>query len=60
MPPDACWRKSSLSGARHDCVEVTAAPGIVGVRDSKNRGDGPVLTFSAGAWDAFTGRLKAA
>jgi hypothetical protein len=59
------WRKSSRSGAYGDnCVEVafadddgggfTAAVGerTVLVRDSKSPG-GPVLTFTAGEWNAF-------
>ncbi|PKK12364.1 DUF397 domain-containing protein [Thermomonospora sp. CIF 1] len=31
------WRKSSHSGGEYgDCVELASAPGVVGVRDSKN------------------------
>ena len=52
------WRTSSRceSGA---CVEIGHGPAGVGVRDTK-LAESPVLTFSASAWEAFTGRLKSA
>jgi hypothetical protein len=50
------WRKSSHSGSIGDCVEVG---GRVQVRDSQDR-DGPVLAFSATAWEVFTAQLKRA
>ncbi|MEU4567599.1 DUF397 domain-containing protein [Micromonospora sp. NPDC023956] len=50
----AVWRKSSRSGnGGSTCVEVaTNLPDVVGVRDSKDR-QGPVLSFSPEAWEAF-------
>lgn len=50
----ARWHKSSYSGASGgDCIEVTDnLPGIIGVRDSKDR-QGPVLTFDPAAWKRF-------
>ena len=61
----AFWVKSSLSFSNGQCAEVaawqeSAGPAVVvGVRDTKLAAS-PVLTFSAGAWAAFTGQLKAA
>ncbi|MEV7968794.1 DUF397 domain-containing protein [Sphaerisporangium sp. NPDC088356] len=56
---DARWRKSSRSGSDGGhCVEVaTNLPGVVAVRDSKDRG-GPALVFSPHEWHAFIGDLK--
>ncbi|MEV4489175.1 DUF397 domain-containing protein [Micromonospora coxensis] len=50
----AIWRKSTRSsGNGGDCVEVADnLPGVVGVRDSKDR-QGPVLTFTPANWAAF-------
>ncbi len=53
------WRKSSYSGPAGDCVEAGTGPSAVGVRDTKDRGDGPVLVFSPAAWAAFTAARKA-
>jgi len=53
------WRKSSYSNSTGGCVEVAAAWRTVGVRDTKQRGAGPVLEFSAAAWRAFLGQVKA-
>jgi hypothetical protein len=58
----AGWRKSRHSGDGNSCVEVAAAaaPGPrIGVRDSKRHGHGPVLEFSATAWQEFLSRIKA-
>jgi hypothetical protein len=52
MVRDGVWRKSSRSGGSGDCVEVAAWPGVVAVRDSKDR-TGPVLTFPEAAWRDF-------
>ncbi len=51
------WRKSSYSGSNGgECVEVATA-GAVLVRDTANRG-GPVLTFTADVWRAFTTTIR--
>jgi Domain of unknown function (DUF397) len=56
------WRKSSRSGGSNDCVEVSSVERVIGVRDTKQHGAGPVVEFPAAAWRAFleetkTGRL---
>ena len=52
------WRTSKYSGQNGNCVEVARnLPGIVAVRDSRDRG-GPVLTFSRAGWGAFTDRIR--
>lgn len=51
------FRKSSGSEAS-DCVEAGNGPGAVLVRDTKDRGTGPVLEFPAGAWAEFTAAVK--
>jgi hypothetical protein len=53
---DALWRKSTRStGDGQNCVEVaTNLPGIVAVRDSKNR-QGTALIFTPAQWRAFLG-----
>jgi hypothetical protein len=50
------WKKSSLSSGGDNCVEVAhASDGTVGVRDSKQKGVGPVLEFTPTEWEAFLG-----
>lgn len=50
---DSIWRKSSTSGAEHDCVEIAELPGGArAVRDSKNPERAP-LRFTASEWAAF-------
>ncbi|SCL25677.1 protein of unknown function [Micromonospora inyonensis] len=55
----ARWRKSSYSGDNGGaCVEVaTNLPGVVAVRDSKDRASG-VLMFSTRTWSVFTRTLR--
>ena len=50
----AAWRTSSRSSSSgQNCVEVaTNLPGVVAVRDSKNR-TGPALAFTPEGWRAF-------
>jgi hypothetical protein len=53
------WRKSSYSnGGESNCAEAGHAPGAVLVRDTKDRGAGPVLRVSAEAWRRFTGAVR--
>jgi hypothetical protein len=52
----ARWFKSSRSNADANCVEVAFLDsGAVALRDSKNKGQGPVLVFTPDEWDAFIG-----
>lgn len=56
---NAVWRKSSHSGGDYEqCVELASASGLVGVRDSKQRGHGPILTFSPQEMTAFLHSAK--
>jgi len=51
------WRTSSYSsGDGGQCVEIASGTQIA-VRDTTDR-HGPVLTFTTGAWRAFTATLK--
>lgn len=53
------WRTSSRC-SHGDCVEVgpSAEAGVVAVRDTKNRGAGPDLTFAPAAWRSFLAGVK--
>lgn len=48
------WHKAAASNGSGNCVEVmeTADGGFL-VRDTKDRGIGPVLGFTRGEWTAF-------
>ena len=52
----AGWRASSFCDGGQ-CVEVGSGSAVVGVRDTKQNGAGPVLAFPAAAWQAFTASL---
>lgn len=56
-PTNVVWRKSSFSNGVAECVEVAATADAVLVRDSKDR-SGPVLTFTAAEWAAFTQSVR--
>ena len=47
------WRKATRSNNNGACVEVRAVGGDVQLRDSKDGGRGPVLTFTPEEFEAF-------
>jgi hypothetical protein len=55
---DSPFRKSSHSDTRGECVEAGTRRGAVAVRDTKDADHGPVLAFSAAAWERFTASLR--
>ena len=52
------WKKSERSNANGACVEVRMKDGDVQVRDTKDKGKGPILSFTAREWVAFTAAAK--
>lgn len=59
VSPHATWRKSSHShGGSGDCVELAALPGVVGVRDTKNRAVGH-LQISRRVFASLLAEVKA-
>ena len=53
----AAWRKSNGSDSG-GCVEVAVLEGVVGVRDTKAAGAGPILEFTEHEWRVFTAGVK--
>ena len=51
------WRKSSFS-TTNGCVEVAVVGDRIAVRDSKQRGRGPVLEFTEVEWAAFLNGVR--
>jgi len=52
------WRKSTYSG-NYACVEVADLDdGNVAVRDTKDKGNGPILFFTRNEWNAFIAGAK--
>jgi hypothetical protein len=53
------WHKSTASNGAQNCVEVmeTAEGGFL-VRDTKDHGTGPVLSFTRGEWLGFLAGVR--
>lgn len=47
------WYKSSYSDDGNQCVEVRHEVAATLVRDTKDLGSGPILSFPADTWTAF-------
>lgn len=47
------WHKAEKSGSGSNCVEVMQTEDGFRVRDTKDGGEGPVLSFNHDEWDAF-------
>ena len=55
----AAWYKSSVSGYNGSCFEIARLRSDrIGVRDTKDKGSGPVLVFNQNEWDAFRTGVK--
>jgi hypothetical protein len=53
------WFKSTKSGNNGSCVEVAfLGEDAVGVRDTKECGQGPILAFTQAEWTAFIDGAK--
>jgi Domain of unknown function (DUF397) len=56
----AAWQKSSRSGYNGSCFEIARLrTDRIGVRDTKDKGSGPVLVFNQNEWNAFLAGVKA-
>jgi hypothetical protein len=56
---EVAWRKSSWSACNGNCVEIAELGGwLIGVRDTKDTGSGPVLVFDDAAWRLFLDGVK--
>jgi len=54
---DVRWRKSSRSQGMSNCVEVTAANMLIGVRDSKDP-QGHMVTIPRSCWANFISTIQ--
>ncbi|MEV6971076.1 DUF397 domain-containing protein [Hamadaea sp. NPDC051192] len=54
----ARWRKANGSDSG-GCVEVAYANGLIGVRDTKDGGRGPILAYTEHEWKVFLAGVAA-
>ncbi|MGH3686526.1 MAG: DUF397 domain-containing protein [Pseudonocardiaceae bacterium] len=55
----AVWRKSTHSGENGGhCVELAFLGTAVGLRDSKDKTNGPILIVTPGQWTAFLAEAR--
>jgi hypothetical protein len=54
---DADFRKARDCDSK-SCVEIAMAGDVIGIRDSKDNGRGPVLAFTRAEWAAFLGGAR--
>lgn len=54
----AVWRKATASDNQGNCVEIARVGDTIGMRDSKDGGQAPLL-LSRPAFDAFTAGVRA-
>jgi hypothetical protein len=54
----AVWRTATASNGNGACVEVGDLPGHRAVRDTKQKGHGPILVFTTDEWLAFLAGVK--
>lgn len=47
------WHKAAASNGGTNCVEVMETADGFLVRDTKDGGTGPILSFTHGEWEAF-------
>ena len=56
--PTTAWIKASRSGAQNSCVEMRGHAGFVEVRDTKQRGEGPILGLTRAQFAAWLDGAK--
>jgi hypothetical protein len=59
MTNHGAWFKSSFSNGQANCVEARfRGDGGIDIRDTKDNGVGPILSYTPAEWDAFLGGVR--